>query len=251
VKLTGIFMRKLLVVCSLLLLACGCAHYRTPGGGVSIPAITDSTVAEALSRRPAAQFPARVIVARVQAAGYRYAYGSGAYTVVTTREIETDDDFTQLASLPGIAAVGALNRILLPLELNSAQQLREAAAQLHGDIVLLYTVDTKFHTENQLVAPLQLVTLGMFASEKSRIVSTCAAAFVDVRTGFVYGVAEGSASDTRRSSPWTTEAAIDSARLKTEREAFSAALQEMAKAWMSIDAEYNRTATPVRLGRRY
>ena len=243
-------MRKLVVVGSLLLLACGCAHYRTPGGGVSIPAITDSAVAEALARQPAAQFPARIIVARVQAAGYRYAYGNGGYTVVTTREIETDEDFALLASLPGIAGVGALNRILLPVDLHSSQQLREAAAQLHGDIVLLYTIDTKFHTENQLVAPLQLVTLGIFASEKSRIVSTCAAAFVDVRTGYVYGVAEGSATDTRRSSPWTTEAAIDSARLKTEREAFSGALKEIAKAWTSIDAEYNRTTTPALIGRR-
>jgi hypothetical protein len=244
-------MRKLVVVGSLLLLACGCAHYRTPGGGVSIPAITDSTIAAALARKPAAEFPARVIVARVQAAGYMRGYGSGGYTILTTRDIETEEDFAQLASLPGIAAVGALNRILLPLDLRSAQELREAAAQLHGDIVLLYTVDTKFHTENQLVAPLQLVTLGIFASEKSRIVTTCAAAFVDVRTGYVYGVAEGSATDTRRSSPWTTEAAIDAARLKTEREAFSAALKEMAKTWTSINAEYAGTASPVRLGRRY
>jgi hypothetical protein len=241
-------MRKLVVVCSALLLAsvCGCAHYRTPGGGVSIPAITDSTIAEALSRQPAAQFPAQVIVARVQATGYASTsgrgYGTGRYSVLTTRDIETDADFAQLASLPGVAGVGALNRILLPIDLRSAQELREAAAQLHGDIVLLYTVDTAFHTENQLVAPLQLVSLGMFASEKSRIVTTCAAAFVDVRTGYVYGVAEGSASDTRRSSMWTTEAAIEAARLKTERNAFSAALKEIAKVWTSIDAEYRSTA---------
>jgi hypothetical protein len=241
-------MRKLVVVSSLLLLVCGCAHYRTPGGGVSIPAITDSTIAQSLSRQPAAQFPASVIVARVQASGYRYGYGNGAYSVVTTREIETDEDFAQLASWPGIAGVGALNRVLLPVDLHSSQQLREAAAQLHGDIVLLYTVDTKFHTENQLVAPLQLVTLGIFASEKSRIVTTCAAAFVDVRTGYVHGVAEGTATDTRRSSPWTTEAAIDAARLKTEREAFTAALKEMAKTWTSINAEYNRTTAPLIAG---
>jgi hypothetical protein len=243
-------MRKLVVVCSLLLFACGCAHYRTPGGGVSIPAITDSTIAEALAKQPAAQFPAHIIVARVQAAGYASmsgrGYGVGQYTLVTTRDIETDDDFAQLAALPGIAGVGALNRILVPIDLRSAQQLREAAAQLHGDIVLLYTVDTAFHTESQLVAPLQLVSLGMFASEKSRIVTTCAAAFVDVRTGYVYGVAEGSATDTRRSSMWTTEAAIEAARLKTEREAFGAALKEIGKAWASINAEYNRTTAALR-----
>lgn len=243
-------MRKLVAACGLLLLACGCAHYRTPGGGVSIPAITDSKIAEALAREPAAQFPAHVIVARVQASGYvsssARGYGNGGYTVLTTRDIETDEDWAQLASQPGIAAVGAINRILLPIELRSVQDLREAAAQLHGDIVLLYTVDTAFHTENQLVAPLQLVSLGMFASEKSRITTTCAAAFIDVRTGYVYGVAEGTATDTRRSSPWTTEAAIEAARLKTERGAFASALKEITKTWMSINAEYNRTTASLR-----
>ena len=243
-------MRNLVAVCSLLLLACGCAHYRTPGGGVSIPAITDSKIAEALARQPAAQFPAHVIVARVQAAEYASysgtGCGTGAYSVLTTRDIETDEDFAQLAALPGIAGVGAVNRILLPMKLRSAQELREAAAQLRGDIVLLYTLDTQFHTESKLVAPLKAVTLGVFASEKSRIVTTCAAAFIDVRTGFVYGVAEGTATEARRSSPWKTEAAIDAARLKTEREAFSGALKEIAKAWTSINAEYNRTTASLR-----
>ena len=216
-------MRKLVAVGSLLLLACGCAHYKTPGGGVSIPAITDSTIAEALKRQPAAQFPAHVIVARVQAAS------DGQYNVLTTRDIETEEDFTALASLPGIAGVGPLNRILLPVELRSAQELREAAAHLRGDIILLYTVDTKFQTQSQL-----------------RIVTTCSAAFVDVRTGYVYGLAEGSAADTGRSTLWMTRAAIDAARLKTEREAFSSALKEIAKAWTSINAEYSRTTASLR-----
>jgi hypothetical protein len=248
-------MRRLLVVGSVMLFAsvCGCAHYRTPGGGVSIPAITDTNIAEALTRQPAARFPAHIIVARVQASGYAsrsgQSYGTGRFSVLTTRDIETDDDFTRLASLPGVAGVGPLNRILLPVELQSTRELREAAAQLHGDIVLLYTLDTTFHTESQLVAPLQLVSLGIFASEKSRIVTTCATAFIDVRTGYVYGVAEGSATDTRRSSVWTTENAIDKARLKTEREAFSEALKEVAKAWSSINAEYNVTTAGLRSDR--
>jgi hypothetical protein len=244
-------MRKFVAVCSLLLLACGCAHYHTPGGGVSIPAITDSRIAEALKREPAAQFPAHIIVARVQATGYESAsgtagYGSGTYSVLTTRDIETEEDFTQLSSLPGVAGVGALNRILLPINLRSAQELRAAAAQLRGDVILLYTVDTKFQTESRMIAPLQVVTLGVFASEQSRIVTTCAAAFVDVRTGYVYGIAEGTATDTRSSSPWKTEAAIEKARLKTEREAFSSALKEIAKTWTSINTEYGSSKIALR-----
>jgi len=235
-------MRRLLLAGSVLLLAfvSGCAHYQTPGAGVSIPSITDADIADVMARQPAAQFPARLIVARVQSSGYisrsGYGYGTGQFSVLTTRDIETDADFSLLASLPGVASVGPLNRILLPIELRSARELRQAAAQLRGDILLLYTIDTQFHTQNQLIGPLQLVTLGVFASEKSHIVTTCAAAFIDVRTGFVYGVAEGTSTSTRRSSPWTTENALEKARLQTEREAFEGALKEIAKVWSSINA---------------
>jgi hypothetical protein len=249
-------MRRLLLAGGVLLLAfaSGCAHYRTPGGGVSIPAITDADIADILARKPAAEFPAHIVVARVQASGYvsrsGYGYGSGEFSVLTTRDIETDADFALLASLPGVAEVGPLNRILLPINLRSTRELRQAAAQLRGDIVLLYTIDTQFHTENQLIAPLQLVTLGVFASEKSRIVTTCAAAFLDVRTGFVYGVAEGTSTLTKRSSPWTTENALEKARLKTEREAFEAALKEIAKVWSSINAQYATMTVDLRSDRR-
>jgi hypothetical protein len=251
-ELTGISMRGLLLVGSVLLLAfsSGCAHYQTPGGGVSIPAITDADIADVLARKPAAQFPVHMIVARVQASGYvsrsGYGYGTGQFSVLTTRDIETDDDFALLASLPGVASVGPLNRILLPIQLRSTHELRQAAAQLRGDIVLLYTIDTQFHSENQLIGPLQVVTLGAFASEKSHIVTTCAAAFIDVRTGFVYGVAEGTSTATKRSSPWTTENALEKARLKTEREAFEGALKEIAKTWSAINSQYSRTTVALR-----
>jgi hypothetical protein len=36
--------------------------------------------------------------------------------------------------------------------------------------------------------------------------------------------------------------------LKTEREAFSSALKEIAKAWTSINAEYNRTTASIVAG---
>jgi hypothetical protein len=249
-------MRRLLLVGSVLLLVslCGCAHYQTPGAGVSIPAITDSDVADVLARKPAAQFPAHIVVARVQASGYASrtgsSYGAGQFSVLTTRDIETEEDFAMLASLPGVAGVGPLNRLLLSPDLRSTHELRQAAAQLRGDIVMLYTLDTQFHTQSQLSAPLKVVTLGMFASEKLRIVTTCAAALIDVRTGFIYGVAEGTATDTRRSSAWGTEEAIDASRLKTERDAFSSALKEVAKTWSSINAQYSATTADLRSDRR-
>jgi hypothetical protein len=131
-------------------------------------------------------------------------------------------------------------------DLRSTQELRQAAAQLRGDIMLLYTIDTQFRTQSQLSTPLKVVTLGVFASEKVRITTTCAAVLIDVRTGFVYGIAEGTATDTRSSSAWGTREVIDKARLKTERDAFSAALKEVAKTWSAINSEYSRTTVALR-----
>jgi hypothetical protein len=228
----------------------GCASYMTPGAGVSLPeitAVTDSDIARSLATKPAAQFPARIIVARVQATGYQSAsnrgYGGGKFSVLMARDIETEADFSKLGTMPGVAAVGVLSRLLLPPDLQSAQDIREAAAKLHGDIVLLYTLDTAFRTDTAQIGPLQLVSLGFFPSKKSKVTTTCAAAFLDVRTGYVYGVAEGSATEEQRSDVWGTANAIESARMKAERKAFETALTEVEKTWASIYREYGKPAT--------
>jgi hypothetical protein len=228
--------------CALLLsvMLCGCASYMTPGSGVSIPEITSPDVAEAMSRAPAATFPARLVVARVQASGYEsrtsQSYGSGKFSVMTTRDIETEADFTRLAAMPEVSAVGTLNRLLLPNVLSSGDDLRRAAAQLQGDIVMLYTIDTKFRTDTQQIGPMQLVALGFFPNKKARVTSTCAVAFIDTRTGYVYGIAESTANEEQRSDVWNKEEAIEKARAKAERTAFTQALGDVEKLWGQIAA---------------
>ncbi|MBX3387720.1 MAG: hypothetical protein KF768_14215 [Phycisphaeraceae bacterium] len=200
------------------ILLAGCATYRTPGGPVSIPGITDSGIAEALARKPAATFPVRLIVTRVQASGYESysnrGVGTGRYSVVTTRDVETEADIARLGKMPGVAAIGALKRLLLPGNLTSAMDLRAGAAQLHGDILLLYTFDTSFRTDTTRIGPLQLVSLGFFPNKKAVVTSTCSAAFIDVRTGYLYGVAEATAKEAQRSDLWSTREALEAARLR-------------------------------------
>jgi hypothetical protein len=156
--------------------------------------------------------------------------------VVTARDIETEADFARLGALPNVAELGTLNRLLLPSQLSSAEDLRRAAAQLKGDIVLLYTIDTAFRTETQEIGPLQLVSLGFFPNKKARVTSTCALALVDTRTGYVYGVAEWSTHEAQRSDLWSTRTAIETARAKAERGAFEGALGELEKLWAGIAA---------------
>jgi hypothetical protein len=227
----------------------GCAHYVTPGEAVSIPRITEVDIGEALAREPAASFPARLIVTRVQGPGYvsysNRGYGRGNYSVLTARDVETEDDFRRIGAMPGVASVGPLSRILLPAELNTTRELRTAAAQLRADVVLLYTVDTSFRTDTVRIGPLQTVSLGFFPNKKARVTSTCGAAFLDVRTGYVYGVAEFTATEEQRSGYWSTEAAIEAARVTAERDAFVGALAEIEKAWGIIVAQHSSGAAIV------
>jgi len=220
------------------LVLAGCASYQTPGSGVSIPEITAPSIAEAMARKPAASWPARLIVVRVQGAGYQSytnrGYGQGRFSVVTTRDIETEADFKRIGAMPHVAAVGMLNRLLLPGNLESALDLRNAAAQLQGDIVVMYTIDTSFRTETDQVGPLQLVSLGFFPNKKAKVSSTCALALVDTRTGFVYGVGESTSNEDQRSDLWNSEEAIEKARARAERGAFDGALVELEKLWTQV-----------------
>jgi hypothetical protein len=218
----------------------GCATYKTPGGAVSIPDITAPGIADAMAREPAATWPARLIVARVQGPGYESyssrGYGHGRFSVITTRDIETEADFARLGAMPQVAGVGVLGRLLLPENLQSATDLRTAAAHLKGDIVLMYTVDTAFRTESTQIGPLQLVSLGFFPNKKAKVTSTCSAALIDTRTGFVYGVAEATSPQDQRSDVWDKQEAIEKARARAEREAFVQALGEVEKLWVQVAA---------------
>ncbi len=220
----------------------GCATYTTPGGAVSIPEMTEDDVASILAREPAAEFPAHVVLARVQAPEYRSytarGHGRGRFSVVTTQDIETEEDYERLENLEGVAGLGRINRVLISGNLNTTEQLRQAAAQLRGDIILLYTLDTAFHTETRQVGPLQAVSLGFFPNRRAHVTTTCSAAFIDVRTGYIYGLAEANAREEQGSTLWGSRAAIESARLRAEHEAFRKVLDEIETAWASIHAEY-------------
>ena len=158
---------------------------------------------------------------------------------MTSRDIETDADFARLGVMPGVAAVGALNRLLLPGDLG-LDDVRTAAAELHGDTVLLYTLDTSFRTESETFGPMQVVSLGFLKKHNAVVRSTCAAALLDVRTGYVYGVAESSATEEQRANAWSTNDAIDASRLRAERAAFSHALGEIETVWSEVYARYGR-----------
>ncbi len=140
------FARPLLVAAALIL--SGCGTYQTPGAGVDLGdlAKADGDIAERMKAEPAARFSARLAVARVQATGY-YArntqcYGKGQFCIVTTRDVESEQDLEKIGRLPQVAAIAPMSRLLVPTELGSMKDLRLGAATLKTDLLLVYSIDT-------------------------------------------------------------------------------------------------------------
>ncbi|MCZ6834924.1 MAG: hypothetical protein O7G85_04050 [Planctomycetota bacterium] len=229
----------------------GCASYRTPGGGASFRSLgiteqdveegTDHAIAMRLDRKPLASFPCSIAVVRVQGVGYRshtaHGYGYGRFTVITNRDVESSDAFDTFRNLPGIRGIAPLNRMVLPEYLNDEADLRAAAAQVQAEMLLVYTVDTVFHVEEKL-APLSLITLGLLPDDEARVSSTVSAALIDTRNGYVYGLAEASSLQTQIANNWTSKAAIDQTRRRTEKEAFDKLVIEVESMWRNVVDEY-------------
>ena len=242
---------------SLLLALTGCASYTAPGGPADMGRLGARTlerqlqqnqqtrgdgIVEAFAREPLADFPASIAVVRVQAPGYRSynttGYGSGAFSVVTVRDLEFEQNPLQkLVDEPLIAGIAPLNRLLVPNKLESDEDLRLAAAQVQADMLLIYTFDTAF-VSNEQAKPIAVITLGLSPTKKVRVTSTASAVLLDTRNGYVYGLAEATADDDQIASAWTDEAAVDQTRRRVETDAFQKLVGELETMWQGVAAQY-------------
>jgi hypothetical protein len=225
----------------------GCARYATPGGPANMKVLmseeartvqTDGTVSLAIDKKPLAKLPASVAVVRVQASGYRSAtaesWGQGAYSIVTTQDIEGEEAaMEKLGKLPMVKGLAPLNRLLLPSQLNSDLELRQAAGALHADMLLIYTLDTSFNVEDVAV-PLSVVTIGLSPNQIARVTCTASAVLLDTRNGYVYGVAEATDKQKQLASAWTNESAVDQTRRRVEAEAFSKLVGNLEGMWSGV-----------------
>jgi hypothetical protein len=235
-----------------MLLCTGCAQYATPYRAADMSVfgvvtaeqrqqMTDAAIARVLERQPLAEFPAGIAYVRVQEPGYKSyktdSYGTGRYSIVLTRTVERDEDIERLAALPMVHGLGPLNRLLLPTQLRDDKDLRQAAAGLHADILLIYTFDTTIRIGDN-TSPVDLVTLGFLPHKKAHVATTASAVLMDTRNGYVYGVAEASADHDQFANTWTTEEAVDQSRLKTEAEAFQKLVGELERTWTGVVRQY-------------
>lgn len=226
----------------------GCATYTTPAAGVNMAALGDADISALMALEPAVQFPARLATVRVQSSGYHSltadSYGSGQFSVVTTRDIENADDLQRLASQDQLSGVAPMTRLILPQELNTLRDLRLGAARLKADLLLVYTLDTSFNVESTALGPLSAITLGFLPNKQAFVSATTSALLVDVRTGFVYGAAEATERESQRATMWNSREAIDSARQQAEAQSFHSFVGEFERLWQATLAEHLTVVEP-------
>jgi hypothetical protein len=265
-------MPRIVLACAGLVLLglTGCATYVTPGAGANLRDIgveapaaavaldeqrarqTDFSVQEKFDRRPLASFPATLAAVRLQGSGYSSysarGYGGGPFTVVLTRTVETEEHVKSISSLPRVAGVAMLNRLVMPAKLQSEKDLRDAAASVQADMLFVYTFDTVFDTGTTIPA-LGTITLGLFPNEKANVTTTCSAALIDTRNGYVYALAEATQATSTLANAWTSREAMDNARTSTEQAAFGRLIAQMPGLWANVLSRYDRggAATPAAL----
>jgi hypothetical protein len=232
---------KLILVLVASAMISGCASYIPPSGRADFSNFRNPEMRAAFAAKPAAGFPAGVTAVRVQAPGYRSystqrdggVYGSGRYSVILTKELEEGTELERLKKLPELGGLISISSLLLPDRLNSDEDLRQAAARLKSDMLLIYTFDTSFFN-NDLSTTLNVISLGISPTRKVQVNVTASGLLMDTRTGFIYAALEANEKREVRTNAWESKETADRARLDAEKTAFKSLVGEFEKSWGSV-----------------
>jgi hypothetical protein len=245
-----------LILLSALSTVVGCAAYAVPGHGANFRQLgmsasqreqqTDPSIKDVLSKKPLASFPATVAIVRIQDTRYAnrtvQTYGNGSYCVVLSRDVEKPELIAQIAKQPLLANLEPINRLELPENLTSADDLRAAAAQLHADMLLIYTFDDDFNDQD-LAAFMTILTIGISPNKSLTVTSTASAVLMDVRNGYIYGGAEATEKKNVIVNCWGEDAAAESVRQQVEGKAFAKLCGEFQKTWGQVVQQYTTPAS--------
>ncbi|CAM2785211.1 hypothetical protein [Rariglobus hedericola] len=231
----------LLILTLVLGFTTGCSTYITPGAKADLQAFSPASIEAGFATKPTHPFPASMATVRVQAPTYSNyylrqnggQYGEGRYSVIMTREVETQAQVDRISALPQITGLVTLNRLLLPNKLESDRELREAAARLHADLIFLYTFDTAF-IDKDAAKPLSVITLGLSPTRQITAVTTVSALLLDTRTGYIYSAYEVTERKAMLSTSWSSGESADEARRQTETRAFDKLVNELVASWPKL-----------------
>jgi hypothetical protein len=230
---------------SAVIFAAGCQSYVNSPRGVAMrkakaAEFSHPLIARAYNAKPAIRFPAVIGLAAMD-----------ARTQTHLRNLDAFDKLDGLKSLPHVKDTVSVNSLVMansdselagpdgkptPIWNKSDVIVREAAAKLHADAVLMMIVETTV-TDGKIFAPFTLLTLGMFPNDRSEVIATALAALVDTRTGYVYATVERSAGKTCHAMSWdddTRERTVENA----SRRAMEKLLGEFPAVWRGVVAKH-------------
>lgn len=229
----------------LVIIACSCGKYVTPGSAVKISELADQDIAKVLSNKPSADFPVNIAIARIQSADYtsntyqgRPAASTSSYSMVLTRDAVEEDALKRLSDLDGVNQASPFNRLLLPYQYSSIKDLRMAAARMKAQMLMVYTFDTEFVIDTRNYGPQNAIALGYLKNKDVKVVTTASVALFDVQTEYLYGLAEATVQENKKSNAWKKKDEVDNLRLETERAAFNKLMGEVETLWGDVKKEY-------------
>ncbi|MFT3782724.1 MAG: hypothetical protein QM790_11975 [Nibricoccus sp.] len=230
-----------------LILSSGCRTYVPPGAKADLQAFAPPNIQAGFATQPSLPFPATIAFVRIQNAGYtnynlrRYGgqFGSGAYTVIMTREVEEQSHFDRVTNLPMVSGLVSLNRLLVPEKLENDRQIREAASRLQADLVFIYTFDTAFF-DKDASKPLSVITLGLSPTRQITASTTVSSLLMDTRTGYIYSAYETTERAETISTSWGSGDAADQVRRDTEKRAFTKMVDEIVTSWPRLLKRYEK-----------
>lgn len=242
-------MKPTLIIMAFMLAISSCSvKYITPGSDVKISQLADEDIAKLLSNKPASEFPVNIAIARVQHPLYTnnnkwdnaFTTSTGNFSLVLTRNADEDEAFKKLNDMSGVKQASPFNRLLLPYNYKSIKDLRLAAAKMKAQMLLVYTFDTQFRIGTKNYGPHNIISLGYLKNKEVTVVTTASMALFDVQTEYLYGLAEATADERKKSNAWKKKEDVDDLRQQTEHRAFIKLIEEIESLWPGVVKEYGK-----------
>jgi hypothetical protein len=222
----------------------GCQSYVNSPAGMAMrqkkmESFSHPLIAKAYKAQPTITFPATIGIAP-----------QDAVTQLQLRALDATDKIDSLKKLPQLGGIVNVSSLIIATDTEvpgadgkpvavwnkSDMVLREAAARLHAQAVLLLKTETTV-TDGKIFTPLTLLSLGVFPNDRSEVISTALAALVDTRTGYVYATAERSAGKTCYAMSWDDETRERTVNT-TNRKALEKLLGEFPAVWSAVVAKH-------------
>jgi hypothetical protein len=191
-------------------------------------AFSDPLIARAYNAKPSMRYPAIIAIA------------SSSSTVRDhLRAMSAHGALDSLQTLPQCARVFPLSSLLIRRDEKPDLALREAAAKMHADAVLILAIETQV-TDGRIIAPLTELSLGLLPNKRYVLIATALAALVDTRTGYVYGALEQSSAKSGLTMAWGSSEVISRARSKAERDAMEKLFADFPSFWRGVVQNHRR-----------